>query len=65
MWFIFAILHYRKVQDKAQEELDKVVGRSRMPSFTDFKHLPYIRAIVKEVFCFVLFFLTESLMTSI
>ncbi|KAF5372131.1 hypothetical protein D9758_005078 [Tetrapyrgos nigripes] len=33
---------------RAQEELDKVIGRSRLPSFADLKHLPYIHAIVKE-----------------
>ncbi|KAF5346112.1 hypothetical protein D9758_009956 [Tetrapyrgos nigripes] len=47
-WFIFAAVHFPEIQVKAQQELDKVVGRSRLPSFADFKHLPYILAIVKE-----------------
>ena len=40
---------FPEVQRKAQEEIDEVVGRSRMPTFADRDHLPYIRAIVKEV----------------
>ncbi|KAF2654209.1 cytochrome P450, partial [Lophiostoma macrostomum CBS 122681] len=35
------------VQDKAQEELDRVCGH-RMPVWEDFKDLPYINCIVKE-----------------
>ncbi|KAH9960359.1 cytochrome P450 [Lactifluus volemus] len=38
---------YRMVA-RAQAELDKVVGRSRLPTFSDYPHLPYIRAMVKE-----------------
>ncbi|KAH9964980.1 hypothetical protein BC827DRAFT_1153899 [Russula dissimulans] len=30
-------------------ELDAVVGRTRLPSFADYAHLPYIHAMVKEV----------------
>ncbi|KAH8597487.1 cytochrome P450 [Bisporella sp. PMI_857] len=33
---------------KAQEELDRVVGRDRLPTFDDMPGLPTIRAIVKE-----------------
>ena len=36
------------VRRKAHEEIDKVVGSSRSPSFDDEVDLPYIRAIVKE-----------------
>jgi len=42
------VMHPR-VQQQAQTELDNVVGRSRLPSFADAKHLPYIQAVVKEV----------------
>lgn len=40
---------FRDVQRRAQTELDTVVGRSRPPTFDDFDHLPFIRAILKEV----------------
>lgn len=42
------ILH-PEAQKKAQEEIDRVVGRDRLPSFRDYEHLPYVRAMVKEV----------------
>ncbi|THU87411.1 cytochrome P450 [Dendrothele bispora CBS 962.96] len=48
-WLIFCMLLFPEVQDKAQEELDRIVGRSRLPTFADAKHLPYIRAIIREV----------------
>ncbi|KAI9450392.1 cytochrome P450 [Lactarius psammicola] len=40
---------YPDVQKRAHEELDSVVGRTRIPTFSDFQHLPYIRAMVKEM----------------
>jgi len=43
------MLLFPAVQRRAQEEIDRVVGRSRLPSFADMKHLPYIQAIVNEV----------------
>ncbi|KAJ8508558.1 hypothetical protein ONZ45_g9169 [Pleurotus djamor] len=49
MWFLLAVLLSPSVQRRAHEELDRVVGRDRMPSFSDFDDLHYIRATVKEV----------------
>lgn len=37
-----------EVREKAHEELARVVGTSRSPTFEDEENLPYIRAIVKE-----------------
>ncbi|KAJ7810244.1 cytochrome P450 [Mycena olivaceomarginata] len=48
-WFMMAMILYPEAQKKAQEELDTVVGRNRMPVFQDYEHLPYIRALVKEI----------------
>ncbi|KAL5388329.1 hypothetical protein PMIN02_007761 [Paraphaeosphaeria minitans] len=36
------------IQKKAQEELDRVCGDRRMPTWDDFGDLPYINCIVKE-----------------
>ncbi|KAI0303046.1 cytochrome P450 [Russula brevipes] len=33
---------------RAQAELDAIVGRARPPTFADYPHLPYIRAMVME-----------------
>ena len=43
------ILSNPEVLQKAQEELDLVVGPNRTPTWDDEENLPYIRAIVKEV----------------
>ncbi|EIM82220.1 cytochrome P450 [Stereum hirsutum FP-91666 SS1] len=47
-WWILAMISYPHTQQRAQEELDTVVGRSRLPSFSDFGALPYIRCMVTE-----------------
>lgn len=39
---------YPEIQRRAQEELDRVIGTDRMPTFSDRKNLPYIDALVKE-----------------
>lgn len=38
-----------RVQERANEELSRVVGDQRSPLFDDYDQLPYIRAIAKEV----------------
>ncbi|ETW78112.1 cytochrome P450 monooxygenase 69 [Heterobasidion irregulare TC 32-1] len=48
-WFSALIPAYPAVQKKAQEELDRVVGRDRLPAVEDEPNLPYCRAIIKEV----------------
>ncbi|KAJ4474825.1 cytochrome P450 [Lentinula aciculospora] len=48
-FFLYAMIQHPIVQEQAQKELDRVVGRLRCPNFTDMAHLPYMRAIVKEV----------------
>jgi len=43
------MLAYPEAQSRAHAELDEVVGRERLPTFADYPHLPYIRAMVKEI----------------
>jgi hypothetical protein len=40
---------YPEVQAKAQTEVDKVTGGSRLPKSSDRAQLPYIVAVCKEV----------------
>ena len=40
---------YPEVQKKAQEELDKVLN-GRLPEYSDIVSLPYLSALVKEVY---------------
>ena len=37
------------VMRKAQEEIDRVVGRKRLPTFEDRANMPYFRAVIREV----------------
>lgn len=45
---ILALLLHPHVQARAQREIDAVVGRDRLPSFSDRDQLPYISSIAKE-----------------
>lgn len=47
-WFILAMMMYPEVQEKAQEEIDRVIGTSRLPTHEDRKNLPYVSAVVHE-----------------
>ncbi|RPD64505.1 cytochrome P450 [Lentinus tigrinus ALCF2SS1-7] len=47
--FILAMAKYPKVQERAQAELDAVVGPDRLPGLDDRAALPYTHALVKEV----------------
>ena len=40
---------YPEVQRKAQEEIDRVIGSDRLPTFADRENLPYLEALVSEV----------------
>lgn len=40
---------YPDAFQKAQAELDRVVGQDRLPEFSDKEALPYVCAIVQEV----------------
>lgn len=45
---IIALLLFPEVITKAQEEIDRVVGGERLPTFEDRQNLPYVDGIVKE-----------------
>ncbi|KAK7461262.1 hypothetical protein VKT23_008437 [Stygiomarasmius scandens] len=46
---ILVCLLYPNVLQKAQEEIDRVVGPDRLPNFDDEAKLPYVTAMVKEL----------------
>ncbi|KAJ7154265.1 cytochrome P450 [Mycena filopes] len=48
-WFAAHISAHPEIQQKAHDELDRVVGRDRFPTVEDQANLPYCRAIIKEV----------------
>lgn len=47
--FLLAMLLYPEVQQRAQKEIDSVVGVDRLPDFKDRQYLPYVDALLKEV----------------
>ncbi|EXJ70144.1 uncharacterized protein A1O5_06212 [Cladophialophora psammophila CBS 110553] len=46
---IMALALHPHVVEKAHAELDRVVGKNRLPNKDDEQNLPYIRAIIKEI----------------
>ncbi|EGO22103.1 hypothetical protein SERLADRAFT_362527 [Serpula lacrymans var. lacrymans S7.9] len=46
--FVLAMLFNPDVQRKAQLEIDAVVGRKRLPDFSDRPSLPYVEAVFRE-----------------
>ncbi|KAI0363937.1 cytochrome P450 [Pilatotrama ljubarskyi] len=48
--FFLAMVLHPAVFKKAQEEMDAVVGRSRLPDLEDRDSLPYLESVLKEVY---------------
>ncbi|KAK7060191.1 hypothetical protein VNI00_000956 [Paramarasmius palmivorus] len=48
--FFLAMTLHPEVIKKAQAEIDSVIGSDRLPAFADRDQLPYVDALVKEVF---------------
>jgi cytochrome P450 len=46
---VLALLSFPDAQKKAQEEIDEIVGDSRLPALENYQNLPYVRALVDEV----------------
>ncbi|KAM4693202.1 cytochrome P450 1B1 [Discoglossus pictus] len=51
-WLIFFLIRYPNIQVKMQEEVDKVIGRDRLPMVDDQPNLPYIMAFLYELMRF-------------
>ncbi|XP_072975564.1 p-coumarate 3-hydroxylase [Typha angustifolia] len=47
-WAMSELVRNPWVQEKVQEELDRVVGQDRVMNETDFSNLPYLQCVVKE-----------------
>ena len=42
------MVNYPEVQRKAQDEIDRVIGSDRLPTFDDRESLSYVNAVWKE-----------------
>ena len=49
LFCVLAMAMHPEVQQKAQRQLDEVLGLTRLPTFEDSDALPYIHAIALEV----------------
>ncbi|KAK7140596.1 hypothetical protein R3I94_013016 [Phoxinus phoxinus] len=54
-WIILLLVRYPGVQKRLQEDVDRVVDRSRLPTIADQPHLPYFTAFIYEVMRFTSF----------
>lgn len=45
---VLALAKHPHVQKRAREEIDRVCGTDRGPSWSDFEKLPYVNAVIKE-----------------
>ncbi|TCD64286.1 hypothetical protein EIP91_004294 [Steccherinum ochraceum] len=48
--FLLAMLLHPHIYGKLQEEMDNVIGPSRLPDFDDRESLPYLHAVIKETY---------------
>jgi cytochrome P450 len=46
--FFLAMLVYPEVQAKAQAEVDRVVGKDRLPELDDAESMPYVQSVASE-----------------
>jgi cytochrome P450 len=46
--YFLAMLLWPDIQIKAQAEVDRVIGQSRLPEFDDVPRMPYIQGIINE-----------------
>nr|A0A2H5AIX6.1 RecName: Full=p-coumarate 3-hydroxylase; AltName: Full=Cytochrome P450 C3H [Narcissus pseudonarcissus]AUG71937.1 p-coumarate 3-hydroxylase [Narcissus pseudonarcissus] len=47
-WAMAELVKHPRVQEKVQEELDRVIGVDRIMTESDFPNLPYLHCVVKE-----------------
>ena len=48
-WFILYLIKYPEIQKKCQEEVDKVIGESRIAAISDRINMPYVDATIHEL----------------
>ncbi|XP_061455224.1 cytochrome P450 2W1 isoform X2 [Rhineura floridana] len=52
-WAILLMMKYPEIQRQVQEEIKRVIGLERLPTFEDKKRMPFANAVVHEVQRFI------------
>ncbi|OCT77826.1 cytochrome P450 1B1 [Xenopus laevis] len=51
-WVIFYLIRYPEIQSKIRDELDRIIGKDRLPCIEDQPNLPYLMAFLYELMRF-------------
>lgn len=49
-WSVLFMIRYPEIQSKVRQEIYRVVGNDRLPTLDDRANLPYLEAVMQEVF---------------
>ena len=48
-WATLYLMRHPEVQDKVREEINRVIGKERLPSLSDKQLMPYTEAVIQEI----------------
>jgi flavonoid 3'-monooxygenase len=55
-WALIELIHHPQIMKRAQEELDTIMGRTRLVLMSNLPKLSYLHAIIKKTFDYTFHF---------